>query len=144
MDVLELLRDDHERILGLFGDIASTGSLAERRSLLDRMARALRSHAIIEKNMVYPALKLDPRGREIVIEAHEAHLITARLLRELEETPATDERWMAKLKVLGDILAYHVRDEHQRVFPRISAMFDEQQRVRIGTRIEATYAAARA
>ena len=64
-------------------------------------------------------------------------------MRELEETPPTDERWTAKLKVLGDILAHHVKDEHDRIFPRIRDKFDKEERARIGTQIVLTYAAVR-
>ena len=144
MDVIKLLKDDHRRILALLEEIEDAQSDLERRSRFDQVARDLRSHEMVEEKMLYPALKLDANGRHIVIEAHEAHLITARLLREMEEMSPTDERWAAKLNVLAEIFARHVKEEHRRIFPKIRAILDRQERDRIGTRIvEFSYAGAR-
>ncbi len=135
MDVIALLKDDHRRLVRLLREIENTLSASERRTLFDQMASDLRRHHMAEEKMLYPALKADATGRDIVIEAHETHLITARLVRELEETPLTDERWVAKLKVLAEILSRHIKDEHRTIFPKIKAVLDRQERDLIGTRV---------
>ncbi len=144
MDVIKLLKDDHRRILALLKEVAAGQSDLERRSRFDQLERDLRRHEMVEEKMLYPALKLDAKGRDIVIEAHEAHLITARLLREMEDMPPTDERWVAKLNVLAEIFARHVKEEQRRIFPKIRGILDRQERDRLGTRIvEFSYAGAR-
>ncbi len=143
MDVINLLKDDHDVMLRLLEEIEKTESAEERRSLFDQVARVLRRHSRIEEKIVYPELEQSAIGRNAVIEAHEVHLIVARLVREMKETPLTEERWTAKLNVLCDILARHLEEEHDTIFPKIRHRFDKQERARIGTDIALAYAPSR-
>ncbi len=139
MDLITLLRNDHRRIIRLLKQARDARAADQRRSLFDRAGAEIRAHERVEEKMIYSRLKRYAHERDVVLEAHETHLIVARLVREIEDLPPADERWAAKLNVLLDLAERHIKEEHDTIFPQAADLFDEAELDRMGTRVKSLF-----
>jgi len=90
------------------------------RTLADRLA----AHAALEEQLFYPALErnVPPEDRPAILEAREEHKIVKRLIEELAELGPEDESFDAKMKVLGERVEQHAKDEERELFPLFNSL----------------------
>ncbi len=136
MNAITLLKREHDRLTNLLKRAQCALSADERCTLFNQVAGELRVHNRVEEKTFYAAVEQYPAARGSALESRETHLIAARLVRELEETPPTDERWIAKLAILVQTLERHMREEHEKIFPAMKAILGERELDRIGARME--------
>ena len=123
-DALELLREDHRLIAGLFDSYAEsqeTLAVAEKSALVARICNALTVHAAIEEEIFFPAIRetVDAAGALIDI-AEVEHASIKRLSDDLSATtPSLDSLYDAKVAVLGRYFSDHVHQQEDQLFPRI-------------------------
>lgn len=129
MDIFELLKQDHERVDGIFKQLGLTTERAEktRGELFARLKTELDLHAYLEETILYPALKEVEETREIALEGVEEHRVVKRLLGELDAMPATSEQWTAKLTVLKENVEHHVEEEEGEMFKQARAALTREQ-----------------
>lgn len=80
----------------------------------------LTAHATVEEELLYPAARevLDD-DEDLVDEALVEHATAKALMAQiLDETP-DDRFYDAKVKVLGEYITHHVKEEEGEMFPRI-------------------------
>jgi hemerythrin-like domain-containing protein len=121
-DAIEVLKRDHRDVEQLFKTFEGLGSGAHkrRRSVVDKMIAALSRHAAIEELIFYPRIRVDvPATEDVVLESLEEHHIVKWTLSELEDLPAEDERFTAKVTVLMESVRHHVKEEEQELFPTV-------------------------
>ncbi|HWW77725.1 MAG TPA: hemerythrin domain-containing protein, partial [Pyrinomonadaceae bacterium] len=113
MNAFQLLKEDHQKVSGLFQQIEPRTERAEktRTELFAKLKEELDIHARIEETIFYPAIKQAAETREIVLEGFEEHHVVKMLLKELESLPVDTEQWTAKLKVLQENVEHHVEEE---------------------------------
>ena len=92
--------------------------------------------AEMEEKVFYPALK-QKDTEELLLEATEEHLSAKRLLADLMELAPSDERWMAKMKVLREQIEHHVREEERSVLPRALVQLDAEYRMALAQEMTA-------
>src|SRR5215207_3976521 len=104
MDAITLLKEDHEKVSGIFEKLEPTTvrGVKTRDELFAQLKQELDIHAHIEETIFYPVLKREAETREITLEGFEEHHVIKTLLRELEANDVGSERWTAKLKVLKE------------------------------------------
>src|ERR1044072_9876921 len=102
MNAFQLLKEDHQKVSGIFQQIEPTTERAEktRTELFAQLKQELDIHARIEETIFYPAIKQAKETHDITLEAYEEHNVVKQLLAELDELSKSDETWGAKLKVL--------------------------------------------
>src|SRR5215216_4850572 len=102
MDAITLLKQDHEKVSGIFAQLEETTERAvkTREELFAKLRQELDVHAHIEETIFYPVLKQESETREVTLEGFEEHHVIKTLLKELEPMQVGSERWTAKLKVL--------------------------------------------
>ncbi len=128
IDAIALLTDDHERVRQLFEDYENLvdGSAGddERRALADRICTLLTIHATLEEEIFYPAAREALEAQELLDEAEVEHASAKDLIEQIQDMDASEDLYDAKLKVLGEYVAHHVREEEDELFPkaRISDM----------------------
>ncbi|MNY51801.1 DNA nickase [compost metagenome] len=71
-------------------------------------------HIQIEEELFYPPAK--QVDGELILEAFEEHHMVKILLEEIEKTQPSNERYVAKLNVLQEILEHHIQEEEQTLF----------------------------
>ena len=138
MNIFELLKQDHEKVAGIFEQLEPTTERAEktRAELFARLKAELDLHAYLEETILYPALKQEEETREIALEGVEEHRVVKRLLKELDEIPVTSEQWTAKLTVLKENVEHHVEEEEGEMFKKARAALSREQIENLTTQLE--------
>jgi hemerythrin superfamily protein len=130
LDVLTLLKEDHDRVKRLLEEGETTTERGEktRTELFARLKTMLTAHEAMEEEVLYPALKAHPKARELTLEAYEEHHVVDLVLEELEMTPVTDEQWGAKFTVAKENIEHHIEEEEGEMFRMIRENFSNEER----------------
>jgi hypothetical protein len=118
LSIITVLTSEHQEVSRLLKQALDTTERAtEKRSeLWTKINDALTVHTAFEEGHLYPLLMTDDADEEAhagALEAVEEHAQIKRLLRDVTETPVTDERWKAKVTVLAEDVRHHVKEEEQ-------------------------------
>lgn len=121
-NALELLKDDHTSVSSLFEryeDEKQALSSVEKGGLAKEICDKLSIHAQIEEELFYPACKAALEDADdLLAEAKVEHQSLKMLIAQIEqEEPETDE-FDAKVKVLGEYVKHHVKEEEGELFPK--------------------------
>lgn len=117
-----ILRADHKLVSGLFAEFEKAQSSDKKRRLAEQICNELTIHAQIEEEIFYPAIKevLEQGGEdELVPEATVEHQSLKVLIEDIENTDADDELFDARVKVLGEYVKHHVKEEQNEIFPKV-------------------------
>ncbi|HEV2707376.1 MAG TPA: hemerythrin domain-containing protein [Pyrinomonadaceae bacterium] len=144
MNVFELLKQDHQKVSGLFQRIEAASATGERQQLFVQLKQELDLHAQVEETILYPALKQAEATRNITLEAYEEHQEVKDLLAEIQQTPPDDEEWTTLVMELRESVEHHVEEEEGEMFAQARDVLTEQQIDEISQRIEAAKRQAQA
>jgi hemerythrin superfamily protein len=121
-DATRLLADDHREVHALFADyekLAGRGAAAdERRPRAEQICMLLTVHAAIEEELFYPAARAAGVDSDLLDEAAVEHAAAKELIAQIRDMEADDALYDAKVKVLGDYIDHHVREEQDELFPK--------------------------
>jgi len=120
-DATVLLRADHKLVGGLFAQYEKTQSTSKKKHLVDQICTELTVHAQVEEEIFYPAVKEALHDHELVPEATVEHASLKALIAEVEGVEPDGEMFDAKIKVLGEYVKHHVKEEHTEMFPKAKA-----------------------
>jgi hypothetical protein len=144
MHALTLLMDDHEKVKKLLNELEATDAPRRREELFTKIKGELTVHEIIEEEIFYPALKLHPRAKEIVLEGFEEHDVVDTLMGELSALAFDDEKWGPKAKVMKENIEHHIQEEEGEMFDKARQVFDRAELNDLGEVMEARKAEAMA
>lgn len=119
MDALKLLKQDHADVKAMFKEYEalSQRAFAAKRKLVERICLELARHAAIEEEIFYPALRAAANHSEDLLdEASVEHASVTALVSQLGQMDSHDELYDAKVKVLGEYVAHHVKEEEGEMF----------------------------
>ena len=138
MNAIELLKEDHKKVSGIFAQLEETTERAEktRTELFTKLKQELDVHAHIEETIFYPSIKREAETREITLEGFEEHKVIKNLLADIEQADPTTEQWTAKLKVLKENVEHHVEEEEGEMFKGAREVLTAQQIEEMGARME--------
>ena len=138
MNAFALLKADHEKVAGILETIEETTERAVkgRDELFARLKAELDLHAMIEEEILYPALEETEEAREITLEAYEEHRLVKQLLAELEAEPKDTEEWTAKFTVLKENIEHHVEEEEGEMFKKARQALSEEEIETLGDRLQ--------
>lgn len=128
-DAIALLEADHQATQELFAryrELARAGApAAERKELAERICTLLAIHARLEEELFYPVVREALHDDDLADEAEDAHAAAQNLVAQLLALRADDPLYDAKVAVLAQYVARHVRHERERIFPQlVSAQVD--------------------
>ena len=86
-----------------------------------KICTALSVHVQIEEEIFYPAVKAALKDKLLVPEAMVEHAGVKNLIAQLEVAEPDGEVYDAKVKVLGEYVKHHVKEEHSEMFPQAKA-----------------------
>ena len=121
-NALTLLREDHARVSKLFADFERRKDRLgsdEKQELANRICLELTIHAQIEEELFYPALRETLRshsGSDLLDEAEVEHASVKDLIAQIEQHSPESELYDAKVKVLGEYVRHHVKEEQSEIF----------------------------
>jgi len=136
MNALEVLKQDHQKVKGLFQEARQGTDRNKRKELFDKIDTELEIHTHIEETIFYPAIEEHEEFKEIVAEALEEHQEAKMLLDELEELGADNHDFSSKLQQLMEAVEHHVEEEEGEMFPKIREVFDEDELEQLGQELE--------
>ncbi len=150
MNVIELLKKDHETVSSLFKSFEAAkeaDSDSDKEQIVGQICEELTGHAAVEEELFYPAVAQrageDEKAEDGVREANEEHALVKGLVAELEEMSASDEQHEAKVKVLKDVVEHHVEEEEGQLMPKAKKLLTSEELEELGARVESRKAELR-
>jgi hemerythrin superfamily protein len=139
MSILNLLKEDHKEVSDLLDQMVETTERAakKRQQLFDQMKTALMAHSHAEDAVFYQPLLKEGDDPDALLEAEVEHQVVERLLMDIEQTDPTDEKWLAKVTVLQELIDHHVEEEESEIFKAARKTFDKKQLDAMGEAFEA-------
>ncbi len=126
-DACSLLDADHRKVKKLFKDYEElTKSKAKsasqkKRDLANEICVELRVHAQIEEEIFYPALRAAIKETDLLDEAEVEHASAKDLIAQIENATEVDDKFDAKVTVLGEYIDHHVKEERSDIFTKARA-----------------------
>jgi hemerythrin superfamily protein len=125
-DAIELLTADHRQVKALFKQYDALaqddGDAGDKLAIAQQICQMLTVHATVEEEIFYPAAReaLGDEGDDLINEADVEHATAKDLIAQIEDaSPDDDELYDAKVKVLGEYIAHHVKEEEGEMFPKL-------------------------
>jgi hemerythrin-like domain-containing protein len=140
LDALSLLKKDHDEVKVLFKKAEELGERAttSRRDLFEQIDEAITLHSKIEEKLLYPQFKERVKKsdqKDEILEAYEEHGVAKKLIKEIEALEPTDERYAAKIQVLGEAVKHHADEEEKEMFPMARELFSKEELEEMGEQI---------
>ena len=107
-----LLKQDHRQVEAWFDEYEQLETDADKLALFNQIALALKVHCQIEEEIFYP----EDRGEvedDMLDEAYVEHAGAKNLIAEIEQMEPSEAFYDAKVKVLGEYITHHVKEEEQ-------------------------------
>jgi hypothetical protein len=107
-----LLKADHRQVEEMFDEYEQLDGETEKTALFNKIATALKVHTKIEEEIFYPEERGDVED-DMLDEALVEHDGAKKLIAEIEKMKPSDQLYDAKVKVLGEYIKHHVKEEEQ-------------------------------
>jgi hypothetical protein len=109
---VSLLKKDHRQVEDWFDEYEQLEADREKLELFNKIALALKVHTTIEEEIFYPEERGDVE-EDMLDEAYVEHDGAKKMIAEIEAMKPGDEFYDAKVKVLGEYIKHHVKEEEQ-------------------------------
>lgn len=126
-DACDLLDADHRAVQKLFKEYEElTNSRArsaaqKKMDLAHEICTQLTVHAQIEEEIFYPALREVIKDADVLDEADVEHQSAKDLIAQIQEMGEADDMFDARVKVLGEYVNHHIKEEKSEIFPKARA-----------------------
>jgi hypothetical protein len=127
-DAITLLTEDHKEVKKRFRQydkLAKDGAAAgEREALAAEICTMLKVHTQIEEEILYPSAREALPEPDLIDEAVVEHASAKDLIAQIEGMSGGDDLYDAKVKVLGEFIDHHVKEEQEEMFPKLRRRID--------------------
>lgn len=119
-DAITLLTEDHEHVKSLFEQYEELGDRAHvsKHKLALKICEELTKHATAEEEIFYPAVREATKDDDMLDEAVVEHASAKDLIAQIISADPGEELFDAKVKVLGELIDHHVKEEEGEMFPK--------------------------
>jgi hypothetical protein len=121
-DAIKLLTADHREVKAMFQEyqklVDHEADDDEKQPIAEQICAMLTVHAQIEEELFYPAAKKAIKEPDLIDEATVEHATAKELIAQLRDSDPTDVLYDAKVKVLGEYIDHHVKEEESELFPQ--------------------------
>jgi len=132
MDIYEVLKNDHKRILQLIMQLKTGEDTTERERLFEQLSIVLDEHAQGEEELFYPIVGEEDVNDTVVASAEEEHDQMDQLVADLEEIGTHDRRFTQRLEDLESVFRAHIDVEEHLLFDLAHRELDEMDAQRLG------------
>src|SRR5262245_24854976 len=139
-DAISLLKADHDEVSAMFEEFEGTSrkqpDTRQKSALAAKICEALTIHAQIEEEIFYPACHEEVEDAEdLLAEAKVEHQSLKELIAKIEAAQPGTEEFDAQVKVLGEYVRHHVKEEQGELFPKVRK--SEMDLAEVGEQLEA-------
>lgn len=117
MSAIDLLEEDHREVEGYFEEYEDLEDDGAKEELAAKICTALKVHTRIEEEIFYPAARKATKDDDLLDEAKVEHNGAKDLIAQIEAMNVGDDLYDAKVKVLGEQVKHHVKEEEEELFP---------------------------
>lgn len=118
-DALALLETEHREVEGWFEDYKELEGDDEKLELAHKIFTALIVHTEIEESIFYPRVREALDEDDLMDEAVVEHMTAKQLIGDIETARPSAKLYDAKVKVLGEYVKHHVKEEENEMFPKV-------------------------
>jgi hemerythrin superfamily protein len=126
-DACSLLDTDHRNVKKMFKEYETlAGSKAasasqKKRDLANQICMELTVHAQIEEEIFYPAVRQAIKDTDLLDEAEVEHASAKELIAQIQDATDADDKFDAKVTVLGEYVDHHIKEERNEIFVKARA-----------------------
>jgi hemerythrin superfamily protein len=119
----DVLEEDHREVEEWFDEFDELKDSDEDRKadLAEKICLALKVHAQIEEEIFYPQARAASQDNDLIDEALVEHSTVKNLIGEIEEMEVGEELYDAKIRVLGEMVKQHIKEEEEELFPELQS-----------------------
>jgi hypothetical protein len=137
MDILSILKAEHDQIRTELNKLESSDGVKARRTLIESLARDIQVHLTLEKDYLYPEIAGLFPGAETLVDIGQANgsAISRRLklLVKMAAKPLAEQAGYDKKEAeLKDSLLRHFDFEEQNLMPKVRGLIRTEEREDIG------------
>jgi hypothetical protein len=119
---LELLAQDHREVEEWFDEYDELKEDDDQKAeFAEKICLALKVHAQIEEEIFYPQAREATKDNDLIDEAVVEHATVKNLIGEIEAMEVGEELYDAKMRVLGEMVKHHIKEEEEELFPELEA-----------------------
>ena len=125
-DACDLLDADHKMVKKMFKEYEELtesrgrGAAQKKQELAQQICQELTVHAQVEEEIFYPALRSAIKDTDLLDEAEVEHQTCKDLIAQIQ-AGGEEDKIDAKVKVLGEYIDHHVKEERNEMFPKARA-----------------------
>lgn len=133
MDIFERIKQDHDLVREVMGQICETTNRAEktRDALFQTLSLEIWAHHKVEEATFYEALKHKGEVGE-AYEAQNEHHMLNNMMDELATMPTNNEHWHMKFNAMSELLKHHLDEEEEEFFPMAKKLFSKEEAQALG------------
>jgi hypothetical protein len=129
--ITTMIRMDHSHVMALFHRYKADTPVGRKRSLIANACLALETHAQLEEEIFYPALRTKIEGDQVLDKSKPEHDEMRRLIGELRartgngesiDQTALDDKFLELMRAV----MHHVADEETRLLPAAERLMGDQ------------------
>ena len=122
-NAFDVLEEDHREVEEWFDEYDELKDSDEDRKtdLADKICLALKVHAQIEEEIFYPQAREASEDNDLIDEALVEHSTVKNLIGEIEAMEVGEELYDAKIRVLGEMVKQHIKEEEEELFPELQS-----------------------
>lgn len=121
-NAFEVLEQDHREVEEWFDEYDEMeGNERRKGELAKEICTALKVHSQIEEEIFYPAARDATGDNDLIDEAVVEHAGVKNLIAEIEKMKPGQELYDAKIRVLGEMVKRHIREEEEELFPELQS-----------------------
>src|SRR6185312_1664491 len=116
----ELLEQDHREVEEWFAEFDELNEDDDQKAkLAGKICLALKVHAQMEEEIFYPQARETTKDNDLIDEAVVEHATVKNLIAEIESMEVGEDLYDAKIRVLGEMVKQHIKEEEEELFPEL-------------------------
>jgi hypothetical protein len=122
-NAFDVLEEDHREVEEWFDEYDELKDSDEDRKadLAEKICLALKVHNQIEEEIFYRQARAASQDDDLIDEALVEHSTVKNLIGEIEAMEVGEELYDAKIRVLGEIVKQHIKEEEEELFPELQS-----------------------
>lgn len=121
--IIAMLKADHKKVKKAFKDFEKMDpqeDAEDAEALVSQTLAEIEVHAALEEQIFYPAARAAIKEENLIDEAEVEHMTAKVLIEQLKSMGASEEKFAATFKVLGEYINHHVQEEEGEIFKQMT------------------------